>query len=273
MHPRALRPGDTIGILAPSWSGPAAFPHRVERGLSALSTLGYRTRVAPHTFGSAGYVSAGPEERVADLHDLFADPDVTMIMAAIGGDHACHLLPLIDWELIRRSPKIFIGFSDITVLNLAIYQRTGLTTFNGPALMADLAEFPQPYAYTMELMRRVLCRPEPAGAIDPAPAWTDEFLDWAGQLDLTRPRAMQPSPGWRPLKPGRAAGPLIGGCLESLQHLRGTPYWPNLEGAILFIETSEERPTPAWVDAVLQDYENMGVFAGLQGMLVGRPMG
>jgi muramoyltetrapeptide carboxypeptidase len=272
MQPRALRPGDTIGILAPSWGGPAAYPHRVERGLNALQAMGYHTRVAPHTFGNAGYVSATPEERVADLHELFADPEVRMIMAAIGGNHACHLLPLIDWELIRHNPKIFIGFSDITVLNLAIYSRTGLGTFNGPALMTDLAEFPQPYPYTLELMQRVLCRPEPAGAIEPAFEWTDEFLDWAGQLDLTRPRVMQPSPGWRSLKPGRAAGPLIGGCLESLQHLRGTPYWPNLEGAILFIETSEERPTPAWVDAVLQDYENMDVFAGLQGLLVGRPM-
>src|SRR6185437_16519471 len=216
MQPRALRPGDTIGILAPSWGGPAAFPHRVERGLSALHALGYRTRVAPHAFGDAGYVSATPEERVADLHDLFADPDVKTIMAAIGGDHACHLLPLIDWELIRRNPKVFIGFSDITVLNLAIYSQTGLGTFNGPALMTDLAEFPQPYPYTMELMQRVLCRPEPAGVIEPAFEWTEEFLDWSGRLDLTRPRVMQPSPGWRSLKAGRAAGPLVGGCLESL---------------------------------------------------------
>jgi len=273
MQPRTLRPGDTIGILAPSWGGPAAFPHRVERGLNALHVLGCRTRVAPHAFGDAGYVSATPEERVADLHGLFADPDVKTIMAAIGGDHACHLLPLIDWELIRRNPKVFIGFSDITVLNLAIYSQTGLGTFNGPALMTDLAEFPQPYPYTMELMQRVLCRPEPAGVIEPAFEWTEEFLDWSARLDLTRPRVMQPSPGWRSLKAGRAAGPLVGGCLESLQHLRGTPYWPNLEGAILFIETSEERPSPAWVDAVLQDYENMGIFTGLQGLLVGRPMG
>ncbi|MGH2410983.1 MAG: LD-carboxypeptidase, partial [Chloroflexota bacterium] len=117
MHPRPLRPGDTIGILAPSWCGPATFPHRVERGLAALRALGYRTRVAPHAFGDAGYVSGTPEERVSDLHDLFADPEVTAIMAAIGGDHSCHLLPLIDWDLIRRSPKIFIGYSDITVLN------------------------------------------------------------------------------------------------------------------------------------------------------------
>lgn len=273
MYPRPLRSGDTIGILAPSWGGPAAFPHRVERGLVALEALGYRARVAPYAFGSAGHVSGTPEERVSDLHDLFADPEVTAIMAAIGGDHSCHLLPLIDWDLIRHSPKIFIGYSDITVLNLAIHSQTGLVTFNGPALMADLGEYPQPYVYTMDLMRRVLCRPQPAGVIEPAPAWTEEFLDWGGQEDLTRPRAMRPSSGWRWLKPGRGIGPLIGGCLESLQHLRGTPYWPDLEGAILFIETSEERPSPAWVDGVLQDYENMGVFAALHGLLVGRPMG
>jgi muramoyltetrapeptide carboxypeptidase LdcA involved in peptidoglycan recycling len=81
-----------------------------------------------------------------------------------------------------------------------------------------------------------------------------------------------PSPGWTWLKSGRGEGPLIGGCIESLQHLRGTRFWPDFAGAILFLETSEEKPTPATVDGILMDYENMGVLAQLNGLLVGRPM-
>ena len=91
--------------------------------------------------------------------------------------------------------------------------------------------------------------------------------------DLTRPRRREPSPGWTWLKAGRAEGPLIGGCLESLQHLRGTPFWPDWSGAIFFFETSEEKPSPATVDAILMDYENMGVFECINAMLVGRPYG
>jgi muramoyltetrapeptide carboxypeptidase LdcA involved in peptidoglycan recycling len=83
---------------------------------------------------------------------------------------------------------------------------------------------------------------------------------------------LQQSPGWRWLKPGASEGTLIGGCLESLQHLRGTAFWPSWDNAILFFETSEERPSPETVDGILMDYENMGVFENLAGMLVGRPM-
>lgn len=273
MKPPLLRPGDTIGIIAPSWCGPATFPHRVERGKRFLEALGYRVVVAPHTYGRRGYVSGTPEERAADIHQLFSDPTVGAIIAAIGGDHSCHLLPLLDWELIRRHPTIFTGFSDVTVLNLALYAHTGLTTFNGPAIMTDFAEFPAPFPYTIEYWQRAVGRPEAVGPIRPAAEWTEEFLDWETGEDLKRPRRRRPSPGWSWLKGGRAVGRLVGGCLESMQHLRGTPYWPDFDGAILFFETSEVVPTPEWVDAVLQDYDNMGVFGQLSGLLVARPYG
>jgi muramoyltetrapeptide carboxypeptidase len=271
VKPPALRPGDAIGVIAPSWCGPAAFPHRVERGKEALEALGYHVLVAPRAWGQRAWVSGTPEERAADLHAMFADPAVRMIIAAIGGDHCCHLLPFLDWELIRRNPKVFIGFSDVTVLNLAIYVRTGLVTFNGPALMTDFGEYPAPFSYTVDSFLRTVGVAKPAGAIEPAREWTEEFLDWATQDDLRRPRAMQGSPGWTWLKGSHAEGKLVGGCLESLEHLRGTPYWPDLEGSILFLETSELAPPPERVDAMLQDYENMGVFAQIHGLLLGRP--
>jgi muramoyltetrapeptide carboxypeptidase LdcA involved in peptidoglycan recycling len=270
---KVLHPGDTIGIIAPSWCGPAVFPHRVERGMAWLQSRGYHVVMAPHAAGRMDYVSGTPAERAGDIHRMFADSRVKAIIAAIGGDHACHLLPLLDWDLIRANPKIFMGYSDVTVLNLAIYARTGLVTFNGPAVMTDLAEFPAPLAYTVEYLERAICSPDPVGLVRPSMAWTEESLDWGQKLDLTRPRQLQPSAGWTWLKGGAAQGRLIGGCLESMQHLRGTPYWPDMTGAILFFETSEDVPSPSWVDAVLQDYENMGTLAQVAGLLVGRPRG
>ena len=272
LKPARLQPGDTIGIITPSFGGPAFFPHRMERGIAYLESLGYRTKVGTHAWNAQGFVADTPENRVADLHAMFADAEVKAIVSSIGGDHSCHLLPLIDFDLIRANPKIFMGYSDITVLNVALYQQTGLITFNGPALMTDFAEYPTMMDYTSRWLWPVITRAEPVGAVEPAESWTEEFLDWGQQLDLTCPRALLPNPGWNWLKPGSAEGVLIGGCIESLQHLRGTPYWPGWENAILFFETSEEKPTPARLDGILMDYENMGVLAQLKGLLVGRPM-
>src|SRR5688500_2380892 len=129
-RPLALCTGDVIGILAPSWCGPARYPATFARGVQFLKAQGFEVTVARHTLGEAGYVSGSPEERVADIHQLFGDPSVKAIIAAIGGGHSCQLLPLLDWDLIEQHPKIFMGFSDLTVLNLAIHRRTGMITFN-----------------------------------------------------------------------------------------------------------------------------------------------
>ncbi|MEJ7839484.1 MAG: LD-carboxypeptidase, partial [Thermomicrobiales bacterium] len=106
IKPPALRPGDTVGIVSPSWFGGPAFERRANRGIAELHRLGFRTRVGAHAYKNDGWVSASPERRVADIHDMFADPDVRAIVCTIGGDHSCHLLPLLDWELIRSNPKI-----------------------------------------------------------------------------------------------------------------------------------------------------------------------
>jgi muramoyltetrapeptide carboxypeptidase LdcA involved in peptidoglycan recycling len=259
-------------VVSPSWGGAGAFPHRVERGAQQLAVLGFRVKLGRHALNTRGFVSDRPENRVQDLHDMFLDPDVRLVLAAIGGDHACHLLPLLDFSIVRQHPKLFMGYSDITVLNVALWKETGLVTFNGPALLTDFAEHPEMLAYTRDGFRRAVCDPAPLGRITPSLDWTEETLDWRTKQDLERPRALTRSAGWTWLKDGVGEGILVGGCLESLQHLRGTRFWPDFRGAIFFFETSEEKPSPATVDGILMDYENMGVFDGLRGMLVGRPM-
>lgn len=272
LKPAKLRAGDTIGIVSPSWGGAGAFPHRVEQGIAELRRLGFRVLLAPHAQNQRGFVSDTAANRVADIHAMFADPAIHGIIAAIGGDHACHLLPLLDFDLIARHPKVFMGYSDITVLNMAIWQQTGLLTFNGPTLLTDFAEYPQMFDYTERHFLRATANDAPIGLISPAPDWTEEFLDWRTQQDRERPRTRNVSDGWTWLKAGRAEGRLVGGCIESLQHLRGTRFWPNWAQTIFFFETSEEKPSPATVDGILMDYENMGVFDQISGMLVGRPM-
>ncbi len=272
IKPPRLKPGDTIGIVSPSWGGAGAFPHRVEQGIRQLEALGFKVKLAPHALGQHGFVSGTPEQRASDLHTMFADPQVKAILAAIGGDHACHLLPLLDFDLIQSHPKILMGYSDNSVLNVAIWQKTGLVTFNGPMLLTDFGEYPRLLEYTERYFVRTVGGADAVGKIDPARHWTEETLDWGTKKDLERPRALQPTKGWTWLKTGRAKGRLVGGCLETLEHLRGTPYWPDWRDTIWFFETSEEKPSPEDVDAILMDYENMGVFEKLRGMLVGRPM-
>jgi muramoyltetrapeptide carboxypeptidase len=272
IRPPRLRSGDFVGIASPSWGGAGLFPHRVEQATRHLEKLGFRVKFGDHALNQHGYVSDSPENRLADLHQLFLDPEVKVVIAAIGGDHACHLLPGLDFDLLRRHPTALVGFSDITVLNVAIWQQTGLVTFNGPAILTDFAEWPQMFAYTERYFFKTLCEPAPTGPIEPASWWTEEYRSWEEMADQRRPRVRLPSPGWTWLKEGTAEGVLVGGCLESLEHLRSTRFWPDWQGTILFIETSEEKPPPDRVDCLLMDYQNMGVLEKIQGLLVGRPM-
>lgn len=273
IKPRALQPGEIVGIVSPSWFGGPSFERRLNRGIRQIEALGFRTRIGTHALQNAGWVSASAEERASDLHDMFRDPKVRAIIATIGGDHARQVLPLIDWDLIRANPRVFMGFSDITVLNVAIWTETGIVTFNGPSVMTDWAEYPAMPAYARNAALAAITRPEPAGVLRSAAAWTEELLDWETGEDETRARVMTPSHGWTWLREGSAEGRLIGGCLESLQHLRGTRWWPDFTHAILFLETAEERPSPATVDGIFSDYENMGVLGRIRGMVVARPYG
>ena len=272
LKPLRLKFGDTIGIVSPSWGGAGAYPHRVEQAIKYFNALGFKVKLAPHSLNQAGFVSDNPSNRVQDIHDMFADPAIKAIIAAVGGDHSCHLLPLLDFELIANNPKIFMGYSDITVLNVAIWKKTGLTTFNGPTLLTDFAEFPRMLSYTEAYFLKALMGEEPIGVIEPSSHWTEEFLDWSAKKDLERPRELLVSGGWTWLKEGKAEGRLIGGCIESLQHLRGTEFWPDWNNAVLFFETSEEKPSPITIDGILMDYQNMGVFEKIRGLLVGRSM-
>jgi muramoyltetrapeptide carboxypeptidase len=226
----------------------------------------------PNASLETGWTAGSGKQRAADINAAFADPDVSVVLAAVGGNHSAQLLEHLDYELIVANPKVVQGYSDITVLHWALQKNAGLQTFYGPALVSELGEHPAPLPYTLEWMQEAWG----GGPLEfsPAKEWTDEFLDWNEKQDLQSARQMQPSDGWVCVREGVAEGQLVGGCLESVMwHIRDTGIWTKPEGAILFLETSEEKPPPAHVDAYLTTLERTGVFDAINGLVFGRAYG
>jgi muramoyltetrapeptide carboxypeptidase LdcA involved in peptidoglycan recycling len=225
----------------------------------------------PNAAGKRRWVSGAPEARADDLHEAFMDDDVTVVLAAIGGNHSNQVVPHLDYDVIRSHPKVFQGFSDMTVLHWAFLKHAGLRTFYGPAFTLNLAEYPGVLSYTDKWLREAWFG-DRALKFEPAAEWTEEFLDFDKKIDLTRPRRLRPTTGWTTVRSGRAEGPLLGGCLETIgARLKGSPEWLELDGAVLFLETSEESHGPGDADAFLSDLERLGVFRQVSGLVMGRP--
>jgi len=265
--PPRLERGDTIGVVTPSVPAPAGAPRRFERGIAELERRGFEVRAAANARGSRGHRSGTIEERVADLHELFADPDVDAILCAIGGFNSNSLLDELDYELIRAHPKVFVGYSDVTALHAAIWSQTGLAVCLGPSLMVQFAEFGGVDPYTSDAWERTLMRIEAAGLLEPADAWTDEFLAW-DEAD-TRRRERRRNSGPRTVREGEAEGPVVSGNLTTLLTLAGTRFWPELEGALLCLE-DDQNADVAILDRMLTQLRQLGVFEQVAGLAFGR---
>ena len=140
LAPPRVAEGDAVAVVSPSFGGIGRWPHRTERGVEYLRSLGLKVKLMPHAARHGSWVSASPEERAADLHSAFVDDEVKVIIAGIGGNHTNQLLPYLDFDLIAAHPKIMQGYSDVTVLLWAIMKHAGLRPFYGPALVSELAE-------------------------------------------------------------------------------------------------------------------------------------
>jgi muramoyltetrapeptide carboxypeptidase LdcA involved in peptidoglycan recycling len=278
IKPRRLQPGGKIAAVTLSWGGPVLFPHRYEAGKRQLQEeFGLVVSETPHALRDAEWLNRNPKARAEDLMAAFADPSINGIVSTIGGDDSIRLLPYLDLNVIRSNPKVFMGFSDTTILHMACF-RAGLVTFYGPSLMAGFGENGGLFPYMVESVRKTLFSAEPLGGIPPnLEGWTVEFLDWADPAHQNRHRRLNPSTDWRFLQgKGIRRGRLIGGCFEVLDWLRGTEYWPGMDiwqDAILFLETSEDAPTPDAVKYGLRTYAATGILEELSGILFARPGG
>lgn len=236
--PPRLHPGATIGVVAPS--SPALPPERIADGVRWLESRGYSVVTGMHLHEADGYLAGADAGRAADLMQMFVRSDIDAIMCTRGGYGAMRILPLLDFATIRRHPKIFMGFSDITALSLALHAHAGLITFAGPMVAAEMAG--PPLERTEVVMWDVL----------------------TGRATRLSARA----DGARTLVPGRAEGTLLGGNLALACALVGTPHEPSWDGAILLLEDVGE---PVYrIDRMLCQLKLAGVLERIAGAVLGR---
>ncbi|WP_429066443.1 S66 family peptidase [Aeromonas bestiarum] len=267
LKPPGLKPGDTIGFFSPSSAATAWAPQRFARARAFLEAQGFRLKAGSLTGQQDHWRSGSIVARAAELNALIRDPEVRCIMSVIGGSNSNSLLPYLDYEALKRDPKIIIGYSDVTALLLGIYAKTGLVTFYGPALVASFGELPPLVDETL-LGFRQIC--QAGGAVVPhtlpTPAqWTDERLDWENQT-----RAKQCLPNRLiSVGSGKVRGRLIGGNLNTLAGIWGSPYMPAIQqGDILLLEDSLHLAET--VERSFAHLKLCGVFERIGGLILGK---
>ena len=278
IKPSKLKSGDTVAAVSLSWGGPGAIPHRYEIGKRQFEeTFDVQVVESEHALRDPEWLAKNPKARAEDLLAAFANPNINGIISTIGGDDSIRILPYLDMDIIRENPKIFMGYSDTTISHAACF-RAGLVSFYGPAFMAGFAENGGMFPYMVESVRRTLFSDASIGQLpENRSGWTVERLDWADPANQEIKRKLQPCSGWNYHQTeGRVEGTLFGGCVEVLDWLRGTEFWPSpnqWDKTILFLETSEEAPPSHILTRFVRTLAAMGVLERLEGILLGRPGG
>lgn len=234
----ALSPGDTIALISPSRPGN---PSAIAKATAYLQAQGYRVHASEAVSESYHYIAGRDARRAAAVMAAFADEQIKALLCTRGGFGSGRILDLLDYEAISRHPKPVIGFSDSTGLHLALYAQCGLVGITGALADTDLSRSPPPAATTQSLWHLLTCT-EPLGCI------------------ATAPEASV-------LRPGSATGPLIPANLALLCSLLGTPYAPDLTGAILLLEDVWEAPYR--LDRMLTQLRLAGILDGIQGLALG----
>jgi muramoyltetrapeptide carboxypeptidase len=236
LKPRSLRPGETVGIVAPA----SNFVRQdFDTGCDALRGLGYNVVFEDSVFDRDLYFAGSAERRARELEAMFVRKDVKAVLCARGGYGANYLLPLLDINKIAANPKAFVGYSDITSLMTYLNQAAGLVTFHGPMVAKDFAK---------------------EDGIDPG-SWAAVFGACDPNFNFAANSAMQV------LVPGSAEGLLYGGCLSMLAASLGTPYEICTENAVLFIEDVAAKPYQ--IDRMLMQLKLAGKFAEVRGIIFG----
>ena len=245
IKPKRLREGDVVGLVSPS--GATFFPDRAEVAREGLAALGLQARFGEHLLDRYGYLGGRDEDRAADINTFFADPEVRAVFSLRGGWGCNRLLPLLDYDLIRKNPKIVMGLSDITGLLLGLHAKTGLVTFHGPTGGSSWN------AFSTDHMRRVLFDGEAFTMSNPE--GEDDRLVQIENRVLT-------------INSGTARGRLIGGNLTVLTALVGTGFLPDFDGCIFFVEDVREEVYR--VDRMLTQLRLAGALERISGFIFGR---
>lgn len=239
LKPRALKPGDVIGIAAPA-SPPASEEH-LARGIRYLELCGFRVELGKHLYRKSGYLAGTDHERVSDIHDLFSNKHVRAIFTVRGGYGCTRILPLLNYRLIRNNPKTLVGYSDITALQLALFTKAGITSYTGPMVAVEMA-----------------------GKFSGEP----EERFWRSLTSKQKPASLTIDNSLkRIIRPGKAEGILFGGNLSLIASLVGTTYFPRCRRSLLLLEEIGEKPYR--VNRMLNQLRLSGVLKHCSGVALG----
>ena len=247
IRPKRLAAGDTIALVSPASATFNSLDVQIAR--ESLEALGFQVRQGEHMMERHGYLAGSDKARAEDINRAFADRSVAAIHAIRGGWGSARLLPYLDFDTIRRNPKVLIGYSDITALLLAIHARTGLITFHGPIGLGRWD------AWSLDYYRRVLMN--------------GEAVIYSNKQGLSGDRNSLVQVDFRTVTttPGRARGRLLGGNLTVLTAILGSPYLPDWDDAILFCE--DVREDLYRVDRMFTQLKLAGVLSKIRGFVFG----
>lgn len=277
--PKHLCRGDAVAVLSSSWGGPSVFPHVYERGIEHLSKeFGLTVVEYPTTRMSAKELYASPQLRAKDVNDAFADKNIKGVISSIGGDDSIRVLPYLDRDCIGANPKIVMGYSDTSTL-LTYCNQLGLVTFNGPSVMAGFSQLSAlPKEFVTHIKTLLFECPDAYEYLPYSDGYYEGYPDWSNVENVGLLKDRHSREDWHWLQGDSIVrGRLFGGCLEVLEFfLKGTAYWPKSEfwnEKILFLETSEEKPTVATVKYMLRGFGTLGILDRIAGLIFGRARG
>lgn len=278
IKPTKLKKGDKVAIvsLSSGLAGEDLFRHRYEQGKKRLEEeFGLNIVTMPNALKGLDYLNEHPEERAKDFMDAIKDESIKGIFCNIGGVDTIRLLPYIDFDLINKNPKIFMGYSDTTVNHFMMY-KAGVTSYYGPSVMCEFAENHKMHEYTKKYINEVLFENKDNIVIESSPKWTSEYLDWCNEENDHIERKMNDEThGFEVLQgEGKVYGELLGGCFDVFPMFNGTSIWPKKDewkNKILFLETSEDEVAPEFIEYYLRNLIAQGIIDEINGIIVGKP--
>ncbi|MFA4890966.1 MAG: S66 peptidase family protein [Candidatus Gracilibacteria bacterium] len=273
IKPKRLKEGDVVAVVSPSWGGPSVFPYIYENGLKILQEWGLKIKEFPTARSDAKFLKANPQSRAKDINDAFADTEVKAIFSSIGGTDSIRILPFIDKKIIIDNPKILMGYSDTSTLHTFLNLQ-GLVTFYGPSIMAGFSQMKNLSESFENHVREILFEPKESYEYKPYRKYCDGYPDWANKDNVGKVNPIKSDDGWHWLQGNtKVRGKLFGGCMEVLEMMKATEFWPlqNFwKNKIFFLEISENKPALHYVDHVLRNYGMLGVFDRINGFIFSR---
>ncbi|MDP3056979.1 MAG: LD-carboxypeptidase [bacterium] len=255
IKPKKLQKGDMVAIVSPSGGVSEELKNQFNSGIKFLENLGLKVKISKNALGRYYYSSGTTEARLSDFHEAFRDKEVKAVIMSIGGTTANNLLDGLDFDLIRRNPKIFLGISDGTTLLNPIFSKTGLITYHGPDLIFTFGLPVSPVI--KENLVKTLFEGK-GGQLSPNP-------EWKGLDKLNENEKYQ---GWRTVRPGKANGRLIGGNIACLENLDNTEFRPDYKKVILFLEAYMVKIED--IDMTLTHFRQAKIFDEISGLILGQ---